>query len=149
MLFNKFTPFLARRYHVSLQVFDDILEQLSPFFQPSRSNGREQIPLSTKLKWFLRKMATPCRLREIAEEWGESRSTVQYAIEEVAKAIVQHMLDELLFFTMDDVKENQEYFLNGYGLADIFGVMDGTHVPIYPPKGTRDNAPVFLLESTH
>ncbi|XP_066583021.1 uncharacterized protein [Prorops nasuta] len=100
---------------------------------------RMDIQTFFKLVDFVREemdvVATSAEYRAVGKGFGVAKSTVCVYVHEFCKTLIATQIRSLLSWpNHEECIIISNSFENKYGLPNIIGVIDGTHIPIAPPK---------------
>jgi len=85
--------------------------------------------------WYL---ANQSVMREISNTFGRTISSVWTAIDRVTSILEKHQEDFIKWPDIQAIPEIATEFANRSGFPGVVGVIDGTHIPIDPPRRHRN-----------
>ena len=120
----------------SFQKLCDLLRSLAP----SENTVRDPIPLETRIAMGLYHLASCGELRLTSNQFGRGKTSVYRHLLRFIHAINTYLLKDYIF--MPDQHEARliaERWASKYNLLQVYGAIDGTHIPIMAPsEGYRD-----------
>ena len=102
---------------------------------------RDVLSLEKRVAVTLHYLKDQGSMRMIANAFGISRCTVGQIIQEICMFLTKNIGPELIKFpeTKEDVSIEISAFLQRFGLPQVIGCIDGTHIPIKQPvENTHD-----------
>jgi len=125
---------------MSKETFQLMCFKLNDFLKPSENAVRQPLSVEKKVAITLYKLASCAEYRVVASLFGVHKSSVHNCVYDVCIAIIEVLGPSYL--KMPSVAEAialAESVEKVTGMVQIFGAIDGTHIPILPPtNGYRD-----------
>lgn len=120
--------------------FVTLVSMMAPFISPKPNCVRPPVPLDKRVAIALYKMGSCAEYRVVANQFGIHKSTVKKCVYLFCSALVKNYLGELVCLpSADEAAAIAGRFEDMCHIPQIFGSIDGTHIPIQPPaKGYRD-----------
>lgn len=126
-------------FRISRPTFEYICERLRKYLAPAETQVREPTSIEKQVAVALYKLASCAEYRVIANQFGISKSAVHKYVYAFCIALNAEFKDELAMPSEQEAKSISRDFETMCGIPNIIGAIDGTHVPILPPKdGYRD-----------
>ncbi|VEN48856.1 unnamed protein product [Callosobruchus maculatus] len=127
-------------FRVTPDTFHFICERLRPYLQPKEKYVRTSATVEKKVAITLYKLASCAEYRIVANQFGIHKSSVHVYVYDVINAIYAEFGTEYLSMPNElEAEEVSQGFESMCGLPNVIGAIDGTHIPILPPKdGYRD-----------
>ncbi|XP_051787442.1 uncharacterized protein LOC127529067 [Erpetoichthys calabaricus] len=120
--------------------FEMLCGFISPDVAPITGCHRPPVPTQKRIPIALYKLATCAEYRVVGETFGVSKTTVHRCVYAVCTAIKEKLMRR--YIRLPTVAEaNEIAYRNSlvHLVPQIYGALDGTHVPILPPtEGYRD-----------
>ncbi|XP_060854937.1 uncharacterized protein LOC132932573 [Metopolophium dirhodum] len=127
-------------FRMSKETFQLMCFKLNDFLKPSENAVRQPLSVEKKVAIALYKLASCAEYRVVASLFGVHKSSVHNCVYDVCIAIITVLGPSYL--KMPSVTEAialAESVEKVTGMVQIFGAIDGTHIPILPPtNGYRD-----------
>ena len=123
--------FICNKLREKLQPEEIVIENLK---------SREPVSVEKKVAMTLYFLSSCIEYRVVGNAFGVAKSTVCKHIHDVIYAINEILLPEYIQMpNLDECLEISDYFENKSGISMIIAAVDGSHVPILPPRdGYRD-----------
>ena len=123
---------------LSPEMFDEVLERLTPRLQRQDTKFRKAIPPGLKLAVFLRYLATGASYAELGYNFRVGKETVQKFVPDVATAIVAEFSAEVVNCptTPEGWLEIARQFESRWNMPHCLGALDGKHIRIRKPKNS-------------
>lgn len=117
-----------------------LCSKLEPHLAPKEPYYKQQVCSAKKVSmavWFLSNMEV---FRSIANLYGfDSKGSAHRSIMEVIQAIATELFDEYIKWpNNEECQRIASAFEDKFGLPNVIGCIDGTHVPIKAPASERD-----------
>ena len=115
---------------LSPEMFDEVLERLTPRLQRQDTNFRNTFPPGLKLVVFLMHLATGASYTELGNNFRVDKETVQKFLSEIATAIVEEFSAEVVNFptTHGGWLEIARQLEARWNMPYRFGALDGKHI---------------------
>ncbi|KAL2098342.1 hypothetical protein ACEWY4_007549 [Coilia grayii] len=122
---------------VSFQRLCGIVE---PFMTPEETSVRAPIPVPMRVSIALYKLGSCGEYRLVANQFGVHKSTVKKFVYLFCRGMVDNAMTNLIRIPdYEEAVQISEHFQRAYGLPQVIGCVDGSHIPILPPSdGYRD-----------
>jgi hypothetical protein len=101
---------------------------------PQLHGGRHQICAEKALLITLWTLATPESYREVGDRFNVSKLSVFTSINIVISVILQNLCPHFITWPNDAEKEIIAVRFSKYGLPNVIGAIDGSHIPIKKPE---------------
>ena len=120
------------------EMFDEILEAITPRIQKANTKFRAALPAGLKLAVVLRHLATGDNYYTLACAYRISRHTISNFLRSVCQAILDQYRFEYMTIPKDagDWLEISEQFRLRWNVPHAIGALDGKHVAIRKPRGS-------------
>lgn len=126
-------------FRISRPTFEYICNRLRKYLAPAETQVREPTSVEKQVAVALYKLASCAEYRIIANQFGISKSSVHKYLYAFCNAVNIEFNDYLTMPNELEVMDITREFESICGIPNIIGAIDGTHVPILPPKdGYRD-----------
>ncbi|KAG0414043.1 hypothetical protein HPB47_008812 [Ixodes persulcatus] len=127
-------------FRMTRAFFNELVSHVAPFMSSKPDCVRAPVPLEKRVAIALYKMASCCEYRVVRNQFGVRKSTVKKYVYMFCRTIVKYYLRDYIRLPSTEEAENiSRNFEARCHLPQIFGAIDGTHVPILAPKkGYRD-----------
>jgi len=125
---------------MSKETFQLMCFKLNDFLKPSENAVRQPLSVEKKVAIALYKLASCAEYRVVASLFGVFKSSVHNCVYDVCIAIITVLSPSYL--KMPSVTEAialAESVEKATGMVQIFGAIDGTHIPILPPTNGYRN----------
>uniref|UniRef100_T1J855 Uncharacterized protein n=1 Tax=Strigamia maritima TaxID=126957 RepID=T1J855_STRMM len=117
-------------FRMTEKSFDKLCEILKSDIKPHTLTVREPIPLRKRIAIALFKIGTCADYQTVANRFGVHKSSVHNYLYKFCEALIKHM-DR--FIQLPDSAEIEKTTEIKYGLSNVWGVVDFTHIPIVCP----------------
>ncbi|CAN7945633.1 unnamed protein product, partial [Ixodes hexagonus] len=127
-------------FRMSHASFNELVSLMAPYMSPKPDCVRAPVPLKKRVGIALYKMASCCEYRVVGNQFGVHKSTVKKCVYMFCRTLVKHYLrDYIRLPSSEEAVIIARNFEARCHLPQIFGAIDGTHIPILAPKkGYRD-----------
>lgn len=127
-------------FRMSRASFNELVLLLEPFMSPKTYCVRQPLPVQKRVAIALFKMASCSEYRVVANQFGVHKSSVKNCVYMFCQSLVQHYLKKYISIpTATEAEAIARNFEARCHIPQIFGAIDGTHIPIMAPKkGYRD-----------
>ncbi|KAH7932414.1 hypothetical protein HPB51_029301 [Rhipicephalus microplus] len=127
-------------FRMSRHNFCHLVAAVAPFMSPCENYVRTPVPLDKRVAIALYKLASCGEYRIVANQFGVHKSTVKKFFYMFCQSATTHLAKEYVKLpSANEAKKIAERFEAKCHLPQIFGAIDGTHIPITAPKtGYRD-----------
>ncbi|XP_020782813.1 putative nuclease HARBI1 [Boleophthalmus pectinirostris] len=134
--------------HLSREVVTEVCHLLADDLSSKSPSCPYSIPVAVRVKAALHFFATASVQNPLSSTGGISQPAVSGAIHGVSKALVRHAADFIVFPNTHESQANvKKEFKEKFGVPDVLGVVDCTHVVLRAPI---DNAAEYINnERTH
>ncbi|XP_023235760.1 protein ANTAGONIST OF LIKE HETEROCHROMATIN PROTEIN 1-like [Centruroides sculpturatus] len=124
------------KFHVSKYTFQDILKYCSPYLMKKDTNMRCAIPVEKRVGIAIHVLSNASDYTTIANLYGIGKSTVGKILKEFCDVLCQVLYQQIIKLpsTSSDLDEVVNGFFNQWNFPDVFGCLDGIHIPIMAPK---------------
>lgn len=127
-----------RHFRIGKSVFNILIQEFEPFLV-RHIGGRGPLSVYKQLLIFLWHISTLESMRETANLFGVSTSTVHDCVHTTAKTISDHAHKFIKWPKQDRRNEIATSFQDASRIPSITGVIDGTHIRLVNPiEGERD-----------
>ncbi|XP_062386837.1 uncharacterized protein LOC134075340 [Sardina pilchardus] len=129
-----------QNFRMKRQSFMKLCELTEDFMAPEEVTVRAPIPLTMRVAVVLYKLGSCAEYRVIANQFGMHKSTVKKFVYMFCEGIVKGPIKQLIRSpTEEEACGIARRFEATYGIPQVMGIIDGTHIPILPPSdGYRD-----------
>lgn len=123
-----------------LYICDRLRPQLEPVDVEPNMQPREPLSVEKKVALTLYFLSSCSEYRTVGNLFGIHKSTVFKYVHQVVHLINRILLpEEIRMPNQHECEAISTYFNENYGIPQIIGAIDGSHVPILPPsEGYRD-----------
>lgn len=120
--------------------FKFLCQRLDKHLKPKDNTVRKPLSVEKKVAITLYKFASCAEYRVIANQFGTHKCIVHKCVYQVTDAILAELKEEYLSMPNEhECMDISASFQEMCGIPGILGAIDGTHIPILPPKdGYRD-----------
>lgn len=120
------------------EMFDELLERVSPRITKQHTPFREPLPPGMKLAITLRHLASGNKYASLKFGWRVPHNTQSVLVREVCQAIVDEYVDELMVCpsTPEVWREIAEKFRDRWNFPHVCGALDGKHVACRAPPNS-------------
>nr|XP_039248887.1 protein ALP1-like [Styela clava] len=127
-------------FRVSWSTFQYIVEQVRPYMSPKQNWVRPPLPVEKRVAVALYKLASCCEYRVVANIFGIAKCTVHACVYQFCRVFTDYIAKQHIAFPSDiEAIEISERIFKVHSFPHVYGAIDGTHIPILPPKtGYRD-----------
>ncbi|XP_037283246.2 uncharacterized protein LOC119176184 isoform X2 [Rhipicephalus microplus] len=127
-------------FRMSRHNFCHLVAAVAPFMSPCENYVRIPVPLDKRVAMALYKLASCGEYGIVANRFGVHKSTVKKFFYMFCQSVTTHLAKEYVKLpSANEAKKIAERFEAKCHLPQIFGAIDGTHIPIAAPKtGYRD-----------
>ncbi|CAN9513513.1 unnamed protein product [Ophioblennius macclurei] len=134
--------------------FDKLCVLMTRTLSPRDVTVRAPIPLQMRVAIALYKLSTCAEYRLIAARFGVHKSTVKKFVYSFCKGVVACVIRGLI--RAPDAEEARgiaRRFEQKFGIPQVVGCIDGTHVPVLPPRDgykdfmNRGGWPSYVLQA--
>ena len=115
----------------SVQYISDLVVDDLPAYE--NGCGRPVEPI-VQVGCFLRYVASNCFQQVLGDTFNISQSTVNRSIWNVCDALLLHLNEFIKWPNGNEVNNHKRHFLSKFGLPNVIGALDGTHIRITEPS---------------
>ena len=124
-----------QNFKVTKSTFDFICNRLDPYLKPNKNLIRPSTGTQKKVAIALYKLASCAEYRVVANQFGTHKSVIQQYLYRFSEAVIAEFTKDYLSFPCNsEVDELTHGFKVLCGIPNIIGAIDGTHMPVLPPK---------------
>ncbi|KAL2094402.1 hypothetical protein ACEWY4_009121 [Coilia grayii] len=139
---------------MSRRTFDKFCGLMSEVMKPEDVTVRAPILLPMRVPIVLYKLASCAEYRVVANQFGESKSTVKKLVYLFCRWMVSSVIENIIRMpTAEEAIAIARRFQQKFHIPQIIGCIDGTHIPVLPPSdGYRDFVncqgwPLYVLQA--
>ncbi|XP_064482741.1 uncharacterized protein LOC135395483 [Ornithodoros turicata] len=127
-------------FRMTRENFCQLVAAVMPFMSPESNYVRPPIPVDKRVAIAVYKIASCAEHRIVANQFGVHKSTVKKFVYLFCVTVKRHLAKKYIKMpSAQEATRIAERFEEKCHLPQIFGAIDGTHVPITAPKkGYRD-----------
>ena len=132
-------PEQFRRFtRISMQMFDEMHDRLSPHLAKKSSRFREPLDVGLKLAVTLRYLATGASYVMLGHNFRVGNNTISLFVPEVCQAIINEYGPEVLSApsSVAEWEDIEKEFRTRWNLPNCVGAIDGKHIRIKKPAGS-------------
>ena len=127
--------FWKEHFRMNLDSFQELCRVLSPVMAKRDTRFRAAVPLEKRVAIGLWRLATGDSYRSTSVTFGVGKCTALNIVHEFIRALFHVREDYLSFPSNGRALENvMQKFESKYGLPQVAGVIDGSHIKIKAPK---------------
>ncbi|XP_075556579.1 uncharacterized protein LOC142588636 [Dermacentor variabilis] len=127
-------------FRMSRASFYELVSLMRDYMSPKSGWVRAPLPLEKRVAIALYKLASCCEYRNVANQFGVHKSTVKKCFYMFCRALTKYYLKTFIMLpSAQEATAIARNFELRCHLPQVFGAIDGTHIPITAPKkGYRD-----------
>ncbi|XP_022165318.1 putative nuclease HARBI1, partial [Myzus persicae] len=123
-----------------------IIQELTPFLKINRRS--DGISVESKISSAVRFLAQGAYQRGVGKETniGLSQPSVSRVLNEVIDCINLHLLQKYIKFPTSPAEKQKikDWFRTRFHIPGVIGVIDGSHIGIFPPSTNHNQYPEFV-----
>ncbi|KAL7404818.1 hypothetical protein ABVT39_019385 [Epinephelus coioides] len=140
LLFNDLIEKLQQPSDEAESVVQAETVSVEPFMKPEEAVVRTPVPLPMRVAIVLYKLGRCGEYCLVANQFGVHKSTVKKFVYMFCCGMVDRIIGQFIKVpSQEEAFQIAERFQRAYGLPQVIGCIDGSHIPILPPTdGYRD-----------
>ena len=141
IVLQEFTDYdWKENFRMTRQTFVKLCGLVEDFMAPEDFTVRAPIPLMMRVAMVVYRMGTSGEYRIVANQFGVHKCTVMKFTVMFCEGMVKGPIKDLIHMpNEEEATEIARRFEAAYGVPQIMGIIDGTHIPILPPiDGYKD-----------
>ena len=129
----------VENFRLTRSGFEELCQLIGPAVSPASVCCRKPVPTDERIAIALYKLATCAEYRVVGETFGVSKTTGHRCVYAVCFAIREQAKQHTKLPDLGEAQEIADRNNRAHHVPQVFGALDGTHVPILPPAaGYRD-----------
>lgn len=127
-------------FRMSRASFYKLCKIVEPFMSPEAICVRAPVPFLMRVAIVLYKLSSCGEYRVVANQFGVHKSSVKKFVYMFCRCVVEKAITKFIRIpTYEEAVMTSNRFRQVYGLPQVIGCVDGSHIPILPPsEGYRD-----------
>ena len=129
-----------QNFRMTRCTFEWLCQRLRPHLHEKQSRWRRPLTVEHRVALVLYHLASGANYLTVGNVFGVSRTSVCFAVHRVTRAIVDHLLPDIIRYPEGGrFQEVLNGFEEKWGFPQCIGAIDGTHIPITPPAHCRSD----------